>query len=539
MNFSLLLEALQNPKIYPEKPESVEMIQTHVSAIFLVGEHVYKIKKPVNFGFLDFTTLEKRKYFCQEEVRLNRRLSPDVYLGMVGIRLHEARIELGEGSGEIVEYAVLMRKLPQECMMDHRLAQGKITPEVLQKVAAKVAHFHNQAAFSAEIDSFGKVEVIRTNVEENFSQTEKYVGLSISEKDFQEIRDHSRNFLKVQLPLFAKRVADRRIRDCHGDLHLQHICLTDEILIFDCIEFNQRFRYGDVAADIAFLLMDLEFHGYWQFAADLAAGYLSLSEDWPIYLLLNFYKTYRAYVRGKVISFRLDDPAISDPEKAAALEESRRYFYLASSYAKKMNRPLLLVTCGLMGTGKSTIARALAEALGWKWLRSDQVRKELARIPALERRHEPFHQGIYSPDFSQRTYQALFDRARRLLQRGSSVILDASFKKERDRSAALTLAAEMNAEFLLIECTCEEGVIRERLERRTAKRKEPSDGRWEIFKEQKEDFEKIGGLDAGLFLSLDTRFPVADCLKRIFQHLLRREAQDVVPEPQKLKERAL
>jgi uncharacterized protein len=536
MKFSVLLEALQNPKIYPEKPESVEMIQTHVSAIFLAGEHVYKIKKPVDFGFLDFTTLEKRKYFCEEEVRLNRRLSPEVYLGVVAIRQHETHVALGEGPGEIVEYAVLMKKLPQECMMDRRLSAGKVTPERLQEIAGKVAQFHDRAASNAEISSFGQVEVIRTNMEENFSQTEKYVDVSLSQKEFQEIRDQTRLFLKAQLSLFAKRIADARIRDCHGDLHLQHICLTDEILIFDCIEFNQRFRYGDVAADIAFLLMDLDFHGYAQLSADLAAGYLAISKDWPLYLLLNFYKAYRAYVRGKVISFRLDDPAISDPEKTAALEESRRYFQLASLYAQRMNRPRLLVTCGLMGTGKSTIARALTDALNWTWLCSDQVRKELARIPAQERRYEPFEQGIYAPDFSEKTYQALFAQARAFLQRGSSVVLDASFKKERDRAAARALAGELNADFLLIECTCAEETIRERLEHRVAKRKEPSDGRWEIFQEQKEDFEKIEGMDPGLFLSLDTRFPLASCLQTILYRLLKREAPALVPESKRSKE---
>jgi len=529
MALSVLLEALQNPKIYPEKPESVDMLQTHVSAIFLAGKHVYKIKKPVNFGFLDFTSLEKRKHYCHEEVVLNRRLCPQVYLGVVDIRLQEGRIQLGEGSGEIVEYAVLMERLPQDAMMDRWLAEGKVTSEVLQKIAAKVTQFHDRAATNPEIASFGKIAVIRTNVEENFSQTEKYVGASLSAKEFQGIRDHTRKFMEGHLPLFEKRFTDGKIRDCHGDLHLQHICLTDEILIFDCIEFNQRFRYGDVAADIAFLLMDLDFHGYAGFSAELAGRYLSLSKDWPLYLLLNFYKGYRAYVRGKVISFRLDDPAISSSEKVVAQEEAQRYFHLAYQYAQKMNRPALLLTCGLMGTGKSTIARALAEVLSWNWMSSDWVRKKLAHLSPQDRQYENFQQGIYSPDFSQKTYQALFTRAREGLQGGSSVILDASFKKQKDRLAAFALAQEMNADFLLIECTCEEGIIQERLAQRARKEFEPSDGRWEIFQEQKKDFEKFEGLDSRLFLTLDTHFSPDDCLKEIFQHLLQREAQELAP----------
>jgi len=536
MDFSVLLEALQNPKIYPEKPVSVEILQTHASAIFLVGKHVYKIKKPVNFGFLDFSSLEKRKHYCHEEVILNRRLCPEVYLGVVAIRLQEGKIAVGEGPGEIVEYAVLMERLPREAMMDRRLAEGMVNSEVLQKIANTVTQFHERAMTSPEIASFGKIEVIRINVEENFSQMEKYVGASLSVKEFQGIRDQTRKFMEGHLPLFAKRITDGKIRDGHGDLHLQHICLTDEILIFDCIEFNQRFRYGDVAADIAFLLMDLDFHEYSSLSAELAGIYLSLSKDWPLYLLLNFYKAYRANVRGKVISFRLDDPGISSLEKSAAREDARRYFHLAYQYAQKMNRPMLLLTCGLMGTGKSTLARALAEGLSWNRVSSDIVRKELARLSPQERRYEIFHQGIYAPDFSRKTYQALFDRARTFLADGSSVILDASFKKEIDRSAALSLAREMNADFLLIECTCEEGILRERLARRTREAGQPSDGRWEIFGKQKEDFEKIEGVDSRLHLNLNTRFSLDACLRTVFQHLLQRGAGDALPKSERTKE---
>ena len=525
MDFSDLLEALQNPEIYPEKPPKVELLQTHVSAIFLVGERVYKVKKPVNFGFLDFTTLEKRKYFCREEVALNRRLCPEVYLGVVEIRLQNGRISLGEGPGEIIEYSVLMKRLPQDSMMDRRLAEGRVTPADLQKIAAKVAHFHRQAEAGPEIVPFGKIEVIRTNVEENFSQAERYVGIAFSLEAFREIRDHTRDFLDKNLPLFERRITAGKIRDCHGDLHLQHICLGDEILIFDCIEFNPRFRYGDVAADIAFLLMDLDFHGHPGFSAELAAAYLSFSGDWPLYLLLNFYKTYRACVRGKVFSFRLDDPAISFPEKTAAQEVARRYFLLARQYAEKMNRPSLILTCGLMGTGKSTIARVLSDALGWKRLSSDMVRKELAGLSSAERRYEPFQQGIYASDFSEKTYRTLFAQAGGLLLAGSSVILDASFHRERERAAALDLATKMRADFLMIECRCEDVIIRQRLDARLRKENEPSDGRWEIFQEQKKIFERIQGWNPDLYLSLDTRLPLEECLQKIFRHLLKREGR--------------
>jgi len=521
MEFPSLVTALQNPQIYPEKPVKVDLVRTHISAIFLAGEYVYKVKKPVNFGFLDFTTLEKRKFYCQQEVDLNRRLAGEVYLGVVEIRAHQGRISIGDGPGEVIDYAVKMKRLPPNCQMDQWLAKGELTPEMVEKIAAKIAHFHAQAATNPEISSFGEIQTVRGNVEENFAQTEKYVGQVFTPDLYRETIEANRLFLERQLPLFQGRILRGKIRDCHGDLHLQHICLGTEIVIFDCIEFNQRFRYSDVAADIAFLLMDLDFHGHPLLSADLAAHYLGVTEDWPLYLLLDFYKSYRAYVRAKVTSFRLDDPNISLQEKGAALEEARRYYSLSHFYARRMNRPILVITGGLMGTGKSTIARSLAEALGWEWLRVDVLRKELAQVSPLEHRFEAFQQGIYSPDFSRQTYEVLFHRARTLLDQGKTVLLDGSFKKQSERKAALGLARDAHADFLLIECQCADEEIQKRMAQRAQEKKEPSDGRWEIFADQKKDYDRMEGFGADLHLPLDTGRPLKECVGRVLQHLLR------------------
>ena len=527
MEFPALLTDLLDPRVYPDRPKKVDLVQTHISALFLTGSHVYKIKKPVNFGFLDFTTLEKRKFYCQQEVDLNRRLSPELYLGVTEIRSHQGSIAIGPGPGEILEYAVLMKQLPPDCTMDRWLARGAITPEHIAQIAARIAEFHAQAAANPEIAAFGEIQTVRGNVEENFTQTQKYVGQALSADAYREIVESNRRFMEHQGPLFHKRVAGGKIRDCHGDLHLQHICLGEEILIFDCIEFNQRFRYSDVAADIAFLLMDLDSHGEPLLSADLASHYLEISQDWALFLLLNFYKSYRAYVRGKVTCFRLEDPAISGEEKASALDEARRYFSLAHKYARKLNRPWLLVIFGLMGTGKSTVAQSLSRALGWECLRSDVIRKELAQISPQVHRYEEFHQGIYSPDFSRRTYQALFDRVLDLLGSGQSVILDGSFKKQDERKEALSLAAKANADLLLIECLCSEQGIQRRMARRATEENDPSDGRWEIFAQQKEDYEKVEGIPSGLYLPLNTERSPEECLGQIFQHLLKRAGSDL------------
>jgi aminoglycoside phosphotransferase family enzyme/predicted kinase len=527
MEFSSLVAALQNPKIYPERPANVELVQTHVSAIFFAGEHVYKVKKPVNFGFLDFTTLEKRKYYCQQEVDLNRRLAKEVYLGVVEIRSHQGLLVIGEGQGEVIEYAVKMKRLPLDCMMDQWLTREAITPAVAEKIAAKIAGFHAQAATSPEISKFGNIHTIRGNLEENFSQTKKYVGRLLPQDLYEETIEANRRFLEHHLPLFQKRITDGKIRDCHGDLHLQHICLGKEITIFDCIEFNRRFRYSDVAADIAFLLMDLDYHRQSLLSSDLASHYLRISRDWLLYLLLDFYKSYRAYVRGKVTSFRMEDRNISAQEKASSREEAGRYYRLSHTYALRMNRPMLVITGGLIGTGKSTIARSLAEALGWEWLRVDVLRKELAQISPLEHRFEKFQRGIYSPDFSRKTYQTLLDRARSLLAGGKSVILDGSFKRQTDRTTARDLAQKTQADFLFIECSSSGEEIRRRLARRAREKDEPSDGRWELLAEQKEDYDPVAGFDSDLYLSLDTECPPDVCLAGIFRHLLEKAGREL------------
>lgn len=527
MDFRQLIRALQNPKIYPEQPPKVELVQTHISAIFLVGDRVYKIKKPVDFGFLDFTTLEKRKYFCEQEVALNRRLCPEIYLGVVEIKGQDGQIFIGQEQGEVIEYAVLMKKLPSEKMMDRLLAQGKVSAATLQRLASKIASFHKQAKSDEEISAYGQLQVIQQNIEENFVQTEKYVGTCLPPNSFQEIKENTYRFLENKKNLFKQRITSGMIRDGHGDLHLQHICLTDEILIFDCIEFNDRFRYGDVAADIAFLLMDLDYHGFPMLSAELAAYYLRDTKDWPLYLLLNFYKSYRAYVRGKVTSFRLEEKEISPPEKESILKEAQRYFSLAHYYAQKLNVPTIFLMGGLIGTGKSTVARALGNLFHWPVLSSDVIRKELANLPPQTRCLENFQQGIYAPDFSQRTYQTLYAQAEQILRAGNSVIIDASFNKKKYRAMGMELASKIGANIFFLECTCPAEEIKKRLARRASDIQEPSDGRWEIFADLKRDFEEVVELPSSSHLVLDTRASLEEILGSIFHYLLQQEAKNL------------
>ena len=370
-----LVKTLLDPKTYPHRPDKVELVQTQMSFVFLAGDYVYKVKKPVNLGYLDYTTLEKRRFFCQKEVELNRRLCPETYLDVVPITQGKYKISLG-GRGEVIEYAVKMRYLPEEKMMNVLLTNDQVSPEMVAGVAQKLAAFHQNAETNASISAFGSLDAIKVNTEENFSQAEKSIGVTISEKMYQRIKDYTNNFMEKNASLFDKRIADGRIKDCHGDLHAAHICFTDGICIYDCIEFNDRFRYCDVASEIAFLAMDLDHYGRADLSRVFVNAYVDMSHDKGLKELLNFYKCYRAYVRGKVEGFKLDDPYISDKAKIQDIAAS--YFDLADSYTR--SKPLLLITTGLVGTGKSVTAQALAKRLGLVVISSDVVRKKLAGI---------------------------------------------------------------------------------------------------------------------------------------------------------------
>ncbi len=325
-------EELLKPEVYPERTSRVKLIQTHISFVFITDNFVYKVKKPVDFGFLDFYTLRKRRYYCEKEVELNRRLSPDVYLGVVKITDEGDGLVI-DGDGEAVDYAVKMKKLPSKNLMLNLLEKGKLEELMIHQVAKKIAKFHDDAATNKKIDEFGSIGTIKKNTDENFQQTKKYVGKTITRDQFNIIKKYTENFYKNK-EKFIKRIDQKKIRDCHGDLHLEHIYLMEPIAIIDCIEFNERFRYSDTAADVAFLAMDLDFHGYPEFSTALVNSYAKYSGDDDIYEIIDFYKIYRAFVRGKVIGFRLDDPNISKEDKENAASVARKYFSLAESYVK-------------------------------------------------------------------------------------------------------------------------------------------------------------------------------------------------------------
>jgi aminoglycoside phosphotransferase family enzyme len=327
-----VVDALMKPEAYDEDPGSIELVQTHISFVFLTGNFVYKVKKAVNLEFLDFTTLEKRRFFCKKELELNRRLCGDMYLEVVPINKSDA-IKI-KGAGETVEYAVKMKRIPQERMMSKLLEANKVDDKLIDRIAKIIADFHSKAETNRRISEFGSLVTIETNWKENFEQTEEYVGKTISTEEFKLIHERISDFMKRNVALFEKRMAEDRVRDCHGDIHSGNIFVIDGIYIFDAIEFNDRFRYSDVAADVAFLAMDLDFRERSDLSDFFVERYIRYSGDQELTKLLPFYKCYRAYVRGKVVSFKLKDPHVGEKEKTAANEEAKTYFKLASIYAK-------------------------------------------------------------------------------------------------------------------------------------------------------------------------------------------------------------
>jgi hypothetical protein len=329
-----VVNALLNPEAYPEDTDKIELIQTHISFVFLTKKFVYKVKKAVNFGFLDFSTLEKRRFFCEKELELNRRLCPDIYLKVVPI--NKSNVIKIEGSGETVEYALKMKRLPQEKIMTVLLSEGKVGNRTIDDLAKIIAQFHSKALTNNEINAFGSLKIIKANWDENFAQTKKYISQTITEAEYQFVENKINNFMETNNVLFESRIRKNKIRDCHGDLHSGNIFITDKICIFDAIEFNDRFRYSDVASDVAFLAMDLDFRQRSDLAEYFIEKYIAYSRDKELTKVLPFYKCYRAYVRGKVISFKLDDADISRKEKAGAAKEAQAYFKLAVEYAKKM-----------------------------------------------------------------------------------------------------------------------------------------------------------------------------------------------------------
>ena len=514
---SKIIKLMQTPDFYPHPVRSVTLQETHISRVFLTGDFVYKVKKPVDLDFLDFTTLEKRRHFCRMEVDLNRRLTHGIYQGVVSITKNDQSYDL-EGAGETVEYAVKMKQLPAGSTMARLLPQGRLDTPSVNQLARVLAAFYETARSGPKINAAGSWDTFKTNCEENFSQTEEFAGNLIDKRMYQIISSASRSFLQQRKELFERRVKENKIREGHGDLRTDHIYFTpDGIQIIDCIEFNERFRCGDIAADLAFLAMDLDFEGYPGIAKTLLEAYVHHSGDPDVMVLLDFYKSYRAVVRAKVNCFRLKQGGLVEEEQTKLRSHTRRFINLAYRYAQQFARPTVWVVCGMIASGKSTLAQALADALQIKVLRSDVVRKKLFDRQVFDSREEEFGEGIYSQDATSLTYGKLLLLAHEEIERGRSVILDATFSRKDQRREVLRLVEDRDADIVFVECRCREVVIRQHLRNR---KKSPaiSDARLKHLEEFKSRFEALDEIPAGNKIIVNTERPLAEIVEKILPH---------------------
>jgi aminoglycoside phosphotransferase family enzyme/predicted kinase len=489
-----LIASLSSPGAYPHPVGQVEVHQTHISVVFLAGPYAYKVKKPVDLGFLGFSSLEKRRLFCEEEVRLNRRLAPAVYRGVVPVTRDGEGVRLG-GHGEVVEWAVQMTRLPESATLRERLKCGAAGVPFVEGLARRIARFHAAAETDARIASFGRFEVVAANARENFAQSAPQVGATVSAAVFDRLRTLTEAELGRLAPLIDARARRGVPRDTHGDLHLDHVYHfperkpPDDLVIVDCIEFNERFRYADPVADMAFLVMDLLFHGRRDLARAFAAAYFREAGDEEGRALLPFYTAYRAVVRAKVEGFELAEAEIDAAERRTALTRARAHWLLAlGALEGPRRRPCLVLVGGLPGTGKSTLARGLAEQADFVVVRSDVVRKELADV-AAGRRAAASSREIYSPEWTERTYAECLRRAEEALFEGRRVLVDATFREERQRRAFLDAAGRWAVPGLLLLCQAAPDVVRERLEGR---RGNASDADWAVYLRSAASWEEPG-----------------------------------------------
>jgi uncharacterized protein len=479
----MMITALLRRDAYPHPADDLRLHETHSSWVILAGPYAYKLKKPVDLGFLDFTTVDRRRADCEEEVRLNRRFSPDVYLGIVEVTEENGRYRVGVDD-QAGEPAVWMRRLPEDGMLPEMLARGAADSRLARRIGQRLARFHATADTGLGVDEHGSPSTVAGNWKENFDQMATFVGRTISPAINEHIRDYVEGFLHDQQPLLERRVADGRVRDGHGDLHAASLCIVDgRIQMFDSLQFAPRFRCSDVAAEVAFLAMDFEHHGRADLAWSFVDEYVRVSGDAELPELLDFYACYRAYVRGKVRSLRLAQSGVTAIEDERLAGEAKAYLDLAWAHAGGVPKATLLVTMGLPASGKTTLARGLARRLGSVHLSSDIARKTMAGVQLTQRQSDSFGQGLYDPDMTRRTYTALRRQASLWLGRGRSVVLDATYGSPEQRRGLQRLADGLGAHLIVLLCHADDATLRARLASRAHERGVVSDARLELWSE--------------------------------------------------------
>jgi hypothetical protein len=524
VELATLIDALSDPAAYPCAPASVEVVHTHASVVFLAGDFAYKVKKPVDLGFLDYSTLQKRELMCRAEVELNARLAPEVYLGVVPIARQRDRLGV-EGTGAPIEWAVKMVRLPDEARLGARLRAGGVAPEILDALALRLAAFHAEARRGPEISAMARYAVVEGNCVENLDQLRGSIGTALGDAVYRRLDALTRHELAVQRPRIEARARAGIACETHGDLRLEHVYLFPDrdpprdLCVVDCIEFNERFRFADPIADIAFLVMDMQAHGARAEADRLVERYVDATGDHDGAALLPLYTAYRATVRGKVRAMQAAEPEVPAQARARALQTARGHLLQAvGELAAPGERPCLLLMCGLPGTGKSVLARELAQRAGFSVVRSDVTRKRLAGLRPGESGGTTPAAGIYAADFTERTYEACLDEAERRLFAGERVIVDATFRDEAHRLRFVEAADRWMVPVRILHCRAAEDLVHDRLDRRVG---DPSDADWGVYQHMREIWEPFGPKTAELVDTIDTAATPSEVGRRGIETLRR------------------
>jgi aminoglycoside phosphotransferase family enzyme/predicted kinase len=486
-----LIDSLQNPSIYDHTIEYFKVIETHISWVILTGDFAYKIKKPVDFGFLDFTTLEKRKHYCEEELRLNRQLAPQIYLDVVAIHGSPQQPILTSNDQPVIEYAVKMRQFPQPNEMDHLLEAGNLLPKHIDQLARVVAHFHLTTGQPPAGSKYGDYQHVTAPVMENFSQTRLHIKDPGAIALIDQLEKWSRNECVRLQGVISTRKKNNFVRSCHGDMHLGNMVLLDkEPVIFDRIEFNNNFYFIDVMSEIAFLLMDLDYRQQHQLAWRFLNHYLQITGDYEGLTLLGFYKAYRAMVRAKVDALRLSQEQENSEEYKETLASCLDHLQLAAGYTRP-GKPVLLINHGLSGSGKSFNTKKLAERLPAVTIRSDIERKRLYAIEADQESLAGAEQGIYTLEATERTYETLARLATAVLTAGFNVIIDAVNLKQAQRQYFINLANQLDLQFIILHYQADQDIMRSRIQDRLTANDDASDATLEILQHQLGQLESL------------------------------------------------
>ena len=498
-----LIEALHNPEAYAHPIASVHLIQTHTAWVLLTGQHAYKIKKPVNFGFLDFSTLEKRRHWCEEEVRLNRRFAADIYLGVAKICGALEHPHIG-GSQPVLEYAVHMRQFPGKRLLSELAEHKRLKASHIDQLGKTIAIFHQTTKHAAPDSDFGQSRRIHDWVNENFREIFPALNTDEARQQLERIRQWTDDRWHQLIHNFGQRKEQGFIRECHGDLHLRNLTVIDgAITPFDCIEFNSDLRWIDIMSEIAFLIMDLEVRGYRHFSNRLLNGYLQHIGDYEGLILLPYYLVYRALVRAKVALLRREQVSLESQDYVESTAEYQQYIRFAFKHMEK-EPPVLLITHGLSGSGKSTLSQLLNQAKGIIQIRSDIERKRLNSMNVSEHHPCEVNTEMYSSQQTEKTYQRLAQLAGFVVKAGFSVVLDATFHKEKHRDRIRQLADTLLLPFLILRCVAPNPILEQRVQARNKTGQDPSDATLQVLKAQYDEAMPLRNDEQTLSLTIDT-----------------------------------